>query len=425
MRFTLVTSANVSNNPRLVKEADALVGAGHRVRVVAPDHHAHLAARDTALVSGRGWRLDHVATARGDSRGRLRWIMGALTERGSRGLYSLGVRRGAVADRAIARYLRPMFRSAVREPADVIVAHTLQALPVAGRAAVQLGARLAFDIEDLHVGELADTPENRLKRAMIANVERRWLPRCDLLTASSDGIADEVALMYGVRRPQVVLNVFPVTERARQAPSPGERPDGARVSLYWYSQVVGRGRGLEEAVRALAHLPEDIHLSLRGEADPLFAAELRAEALRIGAGARLHLLDPVSPDALVARAAQHDIGLALEQPHTRNRQLCVTNKLFTYLLAGLAVAATDTEGQRAVMAKAPSVGFLCPPGDVDALAHGIRRLSNDPVQLMRARAAAAEAAATRFNWEREQDTLVAYLTEREAARAPAEPCAAS
>src|SRR5262245_42551851 len=54
---------------------------------------------------------------------------------------------------------------------------------------------------------------------------------------------------------------------------------------------------------------------------------------------------PASPDAMVDLARGFDVGLALEQASPRNRQLCLTNKAFTYILAGVPVAMTDTPGQ--------------------------------------------------------------------------------
>lgn len=408
LRFTLVTSAHVTNNPRLVKEADALTAAGHVVRVVAPLHHEHLARRDDALLASRRWRLQRVPVGRASAAAR--WAVGVAAQRAARTAFALGLRAGPVADRALARNAGAMLRAAAAEPADVVIGHNLQALPVAGRAARLLGARLGFDIEDLHSGELRDAPEDALQRRVVAAVESRWLSRCDFLTASSEGIATEIASMYGVTRPTVVLNVFPLTELDHEVALDGERPSGARVSLYWYSQVVGAGRGIEEALLALAQLPTDVHLSLRGERDATFASWMDREARRLGIEARVHLAAPVPADELVVRASAHDIGLALEQPTTRNRQLCVTNKIFTYLLAGIAVAATDTEGQRGVMREAAGAGFLHPAGDADALARGLSALAAHPDALGAAKRRAREAALRQFHWERERDKLVRLVT---------------
>ena len=52
------------------------------------------------------------------------------------------------------------------------------------------------------------------------------------------------------------------------------------------------------------------------------------------------------PDEVVRRAAEHNVGLALEEGATLNRDLCVTNKLSIYSLAGLPLATTGDRGVR-------------------------------------------------------------------------------
>jgi glycosyltransferase involved in cell wall biosynthesis len=166
--------------------------------------------------------------------------------------------------------------------------------------------------------------------------------------------------------------------------------------------VIGPGRGIEDAVAAVEMLDVPVELHLRGTLDPSFASHVIGRP-------RVVMLPQIPPPELVARAAEHDIGLALEQPVTENRALCVTNKLFTYMLAGLAVGATDTVGQREILKEAPGAGFLYPAGQPAALAAGIRRLLTDKDELAKTKAAAWNAADGRFNWEYESRGLVSYL----------------
>jgi len=50
---------------------------------------------------------------------------------------------------------------------------------------------------------------------------------------------------------------------------------------------------------------------------------------------------------MVECARGHDIGLALEVPSVANKQIWHSNKGFIlYMLAGLAILFSDTEGQR-------------------------------------------------------------------------------
>ena len=239
---------------------------------------------------------------------------------------------------------------------------------------------------------------------MVEAVEEAYVPRCDLVTAASDGIADAYAAALGIARPTVLLNVFPRAERDAAVPAAGleaEVPPGAR-SLHWFSQTIGPGRGLEDAVRALPLLPDDVVVSLRGAWAAGYERALRGLADEVGVGQRLRALPLCPPGEVVRRAAAHDVGLALEVGVPLNRDLCVTNKAFSYLLAGLPVAATATTGQRAVCARLPRASRLYASGDAAGLAAAVRSLLDDPG----AARAALEAGEGRFNWDVEKGTFL-------------------
>ena len=59
-RICLVTTSQPSANPRLVKEADALVAAGHDVHVVGAHWVDWATEADAALIAARGWSFSFV-----------------------------------------------------------------------------------------------------------------------------------------------------------------------------------------------------------------------------------------------------------------------------------------------------------------------------------------------------------------------------
>jgi glycosyltransferase involved in cell wall biosynthesis len=123
---------------------------------------------------------------------------------------------------------------------------------------------------------------------------------------------------------------------------------------------------------------------------------------------------------MIRAAAEFDVGLALEQPVSLNRDLCLTNKIFSYLLAGNAIAASSTTGQRPIIEAIGRAGFLYEPGDVDALANGLRSWSHDRQQLQQARWEAWSWGTRQFNWDVEKKKLLNVvsdvLTRRECAK---------
>jgi glycosyltransferase involved in cell wall biosynthesis len=97
------------------------------------------------------------------------------------------------------------------------------------------------------------------------------------------------------------------------------------------------------------------------------------------------------------------VGLAVEQTTPLNRALCLTNKIFTYLLAGLAVVVTDTPGQGPLGRELADAAILYKPGDVATLATGLRRWAKDKNELRKAKLASWQAACRRWHWEHPQE----------------------
>jgi len=123
----------------------------------------------------------------------------------------------------------------------------------------------------------------------------------------------------------------------------------------------------------------------------------------------MFFLPPLEHDEVIRAMAPFDAGLALERPDHGNYSRTVTNKLFSYLLGGLAVAATDTPGQREVMSQIPAAGFLYPAGDARALAAGLLNWMRDRQSLRAAQQASWYAARSRFCWDREHEKFLALF----------------
>ena len=282
-RVCLVTTGHPSTNPRLVKEADALAEAGYTVRVVAAKFWAWADVADAAF-DDRPWTVSYVRFGEMES-----GISGAkirLRHRAAREVAArVDPRRlpDTILDRAAHYVTVDLRRLAEAVPADLYIAHNLGALPAAAAAARRHGAHLGFDAEDFHRGELRDIPQHALRRALVTAVEERYLPRCDYVTAASDGIAEAYAAAVGIERPTTVLNVFPLADREADVDPrdlAAEVPDGCR-SLHWFSQTIGPNRGLEDAVKALPLLPRNVVLSLRGGWADGYERDLRGLAEEI------------------------------------------------------------------------------------------------------------------------------------------------
>jgi len=412
----IVTPGHPSENPRLVKEADALADEGYQVQIVAGDYHPWGHDADEAYAD-RDWQIERVSYGAMAAPLRRAYLGGR--KRVAATLASiLPGGTPALRHRAHHWVIPELAKTVQSIEADLYIAHYLPALPAAVWAAEHHGAKVGFDAEDLHRGQFHGTAKNSRKAERTRWVEETYMPRCDYVTAASPGIAETYAKALDIPEPTTILNVFPCHEQAGQTPPDDldrEHP-GDEISLYWYSQTIGPDRGLETIVRALGKVRErktggtEVTLSLRGSWADGYEAELRELARSVGlTDAQIRHLSREPPEQLIERASQHDIGLALEQAASPKRDVCVTNKIFAYLQAGLPVVATDTQGQRYVHEEAPGAVALCPLGDAEAMADRIMEWMCAPDEREQAAQAAGQAAAERFNWNVERQQFLATV----------------
>jgi len=400
MRVCFVTAHHISFQPRALREADALSAAGHDVRVVCRQTDSTLTTSDSQLMSVRPWKLQPVVLNRnGDSRGR--WLIEATRAKAFEQLFQLGLRNERVASRSYVRGLGAAVDIASSEKADWFIAHTQAALPIASAAAGRWNGKLGFDCEDL-LSELGTDPPE-----IIELIEREYLPACDYISVPSQSIGERLSERYNIRPPVVLYNVFP-RELADGMLEPEDRPAVEAFRLHWFGQTIGEGRGLEEAIEAIKQIDGKVELHLRGRVIEQYRARL--ESLAVGDSRRQIVFHPlIAHDELIRSLEQFDVGLALERPENGGYARTVTNKVFSYLLGGLAIAATDTPGQREVLERIPKAGFLYEAGKPEVLARGLQRWLADRDAVRAAQQCAWAAARQRFCWDLEKEKFLNLL----------------
>ena len=393
-RVTVVTSGHLSTCPRMLKSADAFAAAGYDVRMVATCYESWAVDTDRDVRSRRGWPVDVFDYRRGKSG--MTYVRTGARYRAARKAAALrGPARTplSVVARAFGRVHAEIVRAATAAPCDLFYGGTTGALAAIAEAARRQSVPYGIDLEDWHSGESTGS-DALFDNALASRVEASVLRGASFVTTSSEPIASVYTDLYGVR-PAVVHNTFSLPTRA---------PDFARVDpstlrLYWFSQTIGPGRGLEETVAAVGRAGIAAELSLRGRSQGGYVESLRS--LAASQAPKLTVLHhpPAPPDTMVDLARGHDVGLAQEMMAVPNRRLCLTNKAFTYILAGLAVAISDTPGQHALGVDLGRGGALVTPGDIDALAAVFAGWAGDPAGLDCARRTAWSAAVRRWHWE--------------------------
>jgi glycosyltransferase involved in cell wall biosynthesis len=280
--------------------------------------------------------------------------------------------------------------------ADIVHANDLATLPAGFRLAKRLGARLVYDAHEIYASQEPNPPKIHAKAT--SWLEARLARRAHVVTVSAPIAADLERALRLSTRPLVVLNCSERLERLLPA---GER-DEPRLSAI-YQGAMGPGRSIGDLFKAAAAMGDDAVLSARITGVDL--AELRAESKAHRLDGRFLILDPVAPDRLVQALVGFDVGLIINRPVTRNDELVLPNKLFEYMMAGLAVVAPRLPGL-APLIEEEGVGATYPPADPVGLARILDELAADRPRLEEMKRRARQLALERYNAQAQVPVLL-------------------
>ena len=398
----LLSVGQPSTNPRLVKEANSLIKAGFDVYVIytywtewawKADKELFKEVKWTPILAGGSPFED--TTTYFFTRLRVK-LFGFIVRK-------ITLRYG-IAEIAKGRTYPNLLAKAKSIKADLYIAHVQAALPAAVNAAKKNNAKCGFDAEDFHRNEVTDEV-NDLDYKVSRFIDDKYLSQVNYLSTSSPYISRAYRDLYKDMLPVTILNVFPVDERV---PEP-QVTAGAAIKLFWFSQTVSAVRGVSDCINALRTINNPaIELHLLGYADAETKQQLNTLA---GGSFTLVFHSPIAPNEIPAFAAAFDIGLAMEDRIPFNRDICLTNKIFTYMQAGLAVIASDTTAQKGLMGDHPETGKVYENRNVQSLAQAISYYADNRDELYAAKKASYDTARGQLNWEKESEKFLALVKE--------------
>ncbi len=377
-RLLLVTPAELTRDPRARRAASAAKALGLGVVGLSGRSSGEepMPLRDVIVVrAGRQGRTNE------------QWKTGAAARRDPaalrelRGLYRLA--------RLGARTVALLRAGRTLGSVDVVHANDLDTLPASYLLARESGSRLVYDAHELYADFEPDPP--RLARALLARIERTLARRADAVVTVSGPIADELRTRLGVE-PIVVLNAPELDER-----EPPEPPTGPLRAIY--QGAFGTGRPLDDLLAAIRLAPS-VRLTLRINRSTRDALQRELPA---DLAERVDVEDPLPPDRVIDGLHGHHVGLLFDRPLTRNAELSSPNKLFEYLMAGLAVVAPRLPGFAFLGDE--RLGLLFEPGSPGAMADTLEQLASNRGLLAALQANARAAAVERFNADAQRDAL--------------------
>lgn len=402
----LITSGQPSLNPRLVKEADALSEAGFEVTVIYQYWNHWATQLDDKLLPQKKWKTIRVG---GDpfTEKKLYWKTRIGLKIGRKLVEFFGFKNN-LAELAIGRCTFQLVKKAKQIKADLYISHNLAALPAAVLAAKYNQAKCGFDAEDFHRYEMSDDDTDRDVR-LKKYIEDKYFPAVNYLTTSSPEITKKYKSIYPSLAFTTILNVFPKNKLKLAT----RRNESGSLKLFWFSQNVGLSRGLQDVIGALKILEnEHIEFHILGFLSSSVKTELDQviQNLEFTNPTKITFHEPIESTELPVFASNFDIGLATEPGFSINNDIALSNKIFTYSQAGLAIIASDTKAQKRFIAEHPSIGIVYEKKKPTSLAQHIKNYIDDKEMLVSHQEKSAFYADKKLNWEVEKEKFLTLIT---------------
>ncbi|MCP4367642.1 MAG: glycosyltransferase family 4 protein [Deltaproteobacteria bacterium] len=252
---------------------------------------------------------------------------------------------------------------------------------------------LLYETHEFHVDQSAAHPA--WYRRVIMALEGWVAKRSTNMIVVGNCIAQAIRRQYQLDTQPVVIKNCPPFQQVTKS-SDIELP-----FKLLYHGVYQPKRGLEQVILAMHHIDE-AHLYLRGYGyweKPLHNL-VTAEDLED----RVTFFPPVPMQTLVTEAAPFDVGVGAFQGVNLSSRYCLPNKVFEYMMAGLALAVSDLPELHRVVDDY-GVGVTFDPADPEDIARKINSMLDNPDVLHQMQRRSLKAAREVFNFEAEGKKL--------------------
>ncbi|WP_026899004.1 glycosyltransferase family protein [Daejeonella oryzae] len=402
-KICIITPGTIASNPRVVKEAEALSEAGYKVHLIYTRHVNYLIDSDEAiLMEHPEWTYDFLDWAGSDLKAKILKYSTGLIKKISSFLLKFDLYSAQLTPILINRFYAWQLKKAIDCKADLYIAHYPDSLAIAARAAKINKALFAYDAEDFHRGE--DIPQEMIKAVSL--LENRLLKLASYISAASPLIAEEYRKLVPDVKVVSVENMFPSKNQ-----TPFVELSHNPIKFFWFSQTIGPKRGLEEFISIIKLLGiEYIQLTLLGNCDNHFKTQLQKKWLNSSLNPEsLNFVETLPEKDIFRLAATHHFGLALEIPYSINRNICLTNKIYTYILSGNFLILSKTKAQVEFHRIFPDSGISIDLNQAEESAKQVLSILNNPVNLNEKRLKNFDLGQSKLNFDQEKKILFKEL----------------
>lgn len=393
----IVSFTGVSNEPRVIRQAEALLSSGWRVLVMGYEghtqrnpewHFAKLPSKtDYTPFERILLRLQRVST---------RYLcsipLGKYWRRKLAYLHHRSIPEWRIYTRQSLEFakLNPGLR------ADLVLGHDFHSCEVSYGLARHFDAKFSVDCHEYARGQYAHDPAwVKYTKPYICGMHDYYLTKAEGITTVCDGIAELLNNEESLKQPVSVVRSVSFYNAQQY------RPVGDRIKVLYHGDV-SYIRGLHKAIKSMPLWREEFDLIIRGNGDPDYLKYLTGLAADLGLKDRITIEPPVSFDQIIPRANEADIGYFVHKDVSPQKRFVLPNKFFEYVMAGLAICVSDLP-EMAHLTNKFDMGKLVHNYSEEDIADAINSFDRDKINQCKLNAL---TAAEELNWDREKQQML-------------------
>lgn len=292
-------------------------------------------------------------------------------------------------------------RNAIFFKPDIVYANDLDSLWAGYLAKRRTGAKLIFDAHEFWLDMGLQVPRTMIWVFKMS--EKYLLKKIDGYITVNEPIIRKTESYYNhhFTVPAIVVYNCPYYQKMTINKKGSKTKEKIKIL---YQGRYALHRGLEQLALAMNYLPARAELSFRAIKDAPIEKILKQIVKENKLENRVRFLPAVPMKKMVQSARGFDIGVVAYIPVHADNKLCTPNKLFEYMMAGLALAVSDLPVLRFI-AKKYKNGVMFNPREPKSIAKALNGLISNQKELRQMQQNSLKAARDPFCWEKQQEKL--------------------
>ncbi|NFP92688.1 glycosyltransferase family 4 protein [Clostridium sporogenes] len=291
---------------------------------------------------------------------------------------------------------------------DIVHCHDIYTLPIGKVIIKKLSNTKKIKlIYDSH--ELWSQASNNLSMPNILvklqnNIEKNVIKKCDKVITVSDSIAQYLMKQYKLEKKPTIIRNIPYMKKEITNKSIFHEKFNIEKNkkIVLYQGAVGKGRGIENLIKAMQYTKDNIVLVILGNGS--MVKKYKEMANKLAVKDKVYFHSAVDPKELIDYTSSANLGMSLIFNICLSYYYSLPNKMFEYIQGEIPVLCSNYPDMKEIIQNY-GVGQTVEPNDVGEIAKAINEILSKDDEYCEYKNN-CKIAKEQLNWEKESNVLI-------------------